>query len=154
KYWDGLYPLPDEEGIDTRTAPLTGLNGDDAEGTLIAPINKVPITDNTSVGRLSTAHYQEASNLAKITDPKVKEKRLARGAVAMETFLKAVAESPPKFYTNLVEDLTQSLDEYGKLCGALDKRCDGRAPPSSNIRGALTGCLDAIKGVAQNKLAM
>src|SRR5262249_27117373 len=33
KHWDGLYPQPDEDGLETRLAPLTGLNGDDAEGT-------------------------------------------------------------------------------------------------------------------------
>src|SRR2546425_1256477 len=38
RYWDGLYPVPDEEGVATRVAPLTGLNGEDADGTLIAPI--------------------------------------------------------------------------------------------------------------------
>src|SRR5581483_9147750 len=44
QFWDGLYPLPDEEGLATRVAPLTSLNGDDAEGTLIAPIALVPLT--------------------------------------------------------------------------------------------------------------
>src|SRR5262245_59337534 len=33
-FWDALYPTPDEEGMTTRVAPLTGLNGDEADGTL------------------------------------------------------------------------------------------------------------------------
>src|SRR5205085_11733819 len=48
RFWDGLYPLPDEDGVATRVAALTGLNGDNAEGTLINPIARVPITDHTS----------------------------------------------------------------------------------------------------------
>jgi type VI secretion system protein ImpA len=42
-FWDGLQPMPDEEGMTTRVAPLTGLNGDEAEGTLIVPIGMVPL---------------------------------------------------------------------------------------------------------------
>lgn len=45
-YWDNLYPLPDDEdGVETRVAPLTGLNGEGAEGVLIAPIRNVIITE-------------------------------------------------------------------------------------------------------------
>src|SRR5262249_58287571 len=47
RFWDGLYPSPDEEGLATRVAPLTGLNGDNAEGTLLNPIARIPITDAT-----------------------------------------------------------------------------------------------------------
>ncbi len=46
QFWDGIFPTPDEEGVPSRVAPLTGLNGEDAEGTLIAPINRIPITDS------------------------------------------------------------------------------------------------------------
>src|SRR6516164_4991146 len=59
-YWDGLYPQPDEDGLVTRVAPLTGLNGDDAEGTLIQPIAKVPLTGGSSVGPFTQAHYLKA----------------------------------------------------------------------------------------------
>src|SRR5216683_5198563 len=40
-FWDEIYPLPDEEGIATRVAPITGLNGLDREGTLIQPLGKL-----------------------------------------------------------------------------------------------------------------
>ena len=33
-FWDGLYPLPDEDGVATRVLPITGLNGQSGEGTL------------------------------------------------------------------------------------------------------------------------
>jgi type VI secretion system protein ImpA len=100
KYWDNLYPMPDEEGLETRVAPLTGLNGDDAEGTLVAPINRVPVTAKSSVGELTLANYQEALAVSKIADPKVREKKIAAGARSMDVFNKAVQESPPAFYRN------------------------------------------------------
>ncbi len=152
KFWDGLYPLPDEEGLVTRIAPLVGLNGEEAEGTLMAPIARVPITDTTSVGRFTLAHYNESNSLKKITDPKVLQRKLDQGAVTLEDFQKAVAETPAGFYHNLMDDLSACLTEFAKLGEALDKRCDGRGPPTSTIREALTACRDVIQEVARDKL--
>jgi type VI secretion system protein ImpA len=153
-YWDGLFPMPDEDGLETRVAPLTGLNGDDAEGTLLVPIARVPITAATSIGRLDCTHYQQAVALGKLADAKVREQKVAAGALSLDAFQKAVGESSTPFYTNLVEDLNQCREEFAKLGAALDVRCDGRAPPSSQIRTALEACLDLIKDVARAKLAV
>jgi type VI secretion system protein ImpA len=32
QYWDGLFPLPDDYGMETRVTPVTGLNGRDGNG--------------------------------------------------------------------------------------------------------------------------
>ncbi|MDW8371810.1 MAG: type VI secretion system ImpA family N-terminal domain-containing protein, partial [Geminicoccaceae bacterium] len=43
RFWDGLYPLPDEDGVSTKVAPITGLNGEGGDGALTQPIRKVPL---------------------------------------------------------------------------------------------------------------
>src|SRR5271165_3522636 len=48
RYWDDLYPRPDEDGVATRIAPLMGLNGEGTEGTLIIPLLNIPLTCSTS----------------------------------------------------------------------------------------------------------
>jgi type VI secretion system protein ImpA len=149
KYWDNLYPRPDEEGIETRVASLAGL---DAGDSVTVPINRVPLTDSAAHGGLAMSHYQQAQNLGKVTDVKVRQQKIAEGAVDMGTFQQAVAETPTSFYSTLVTDLTGCIDEFGKMCGALDKRCGADAPPSSSIRAALVGCLDVVKDVAKDKL--
>jgi type VI secretion system protein ImpA len=151
-YWDGLYPQPDEDGLETRVAALAGLNGDDAEGTLLVPIARVPLTEVTSVGRLDSTHYQQAVALAKQTDTKIREQKLAAGTLPLEAFQKAVAESSAPFYKHLVDDLGQCLQEFTQLGAALDARCNGHAPPTFQIRTALESCLDVLKEVAQAKL--
>jgi type VI secretion system protein ImpA len=153
QFWDGLYPLPDEDGLESRVAPLTGLNGDDAEGTLLVPITRVSITEATSIGKLNCTHYQQAVALGKLADAKLRAQKIDEGALSLDAFQKAVGESSAAFYGNLVEDLNQCRDEFAKLGAALDARCDGRAPPSSQIRNALESCLDLIKDVARAKLA-
>jgi type VI secretion system protein ImpA len=153
KFWDGIYPLPDEDGLETRVAPLAGLNGADSEGTLIAPINRAPITGGQD--RYGVMHYLEAKALGKIADAAVRDKKAAQGATTPDKFAKAVAGAPPSFYVNLVQDLTQCQEEFAKLGQALEQRCGpDKAPPTSNIRNALAACLDAVKDAARDKLAV
>ncbi|MFL5342358.1 MAG: type VI secretion system protein TssA [Gemmataceae bacterium] len=152
KYWETIYPLPDEEGLETRVAGLTGLNGQDAEGTLKAPIAKIPITESKGEPPFAAYHYEEALNFAKVTDPKVRERKLEQGTASLEKIQQAVNESSGKFYMNLVEDIDRCCEEYGKLTAVLDAKCGEKAPPSSNIRAALAAVLDVVKNVAKHKL--
>jgi type VI secretion system protein ImpA len=152
QYWDGLYPRPDDDGMETRVAPLTSLNGEDSEGTLIAPIAQVPLTEaGASTGPFASYHYQSASTLEQV-DAEAREKRIQQGAVTLAQLEKAASDSSVTFFVNLVDDLKACRAEFDGLSSALDSRCDGRAPPSSNIRGALTGCLDAVMALARDKL--
>lgn len=158
KFWDGLYPLPekdpppDEPPLAARIAPLVSLNGEDGEGTLIAPMARVPITEATSIGDPYTlAHFNEGTSLKRITDKATLDKKLASGAVSLEMFKKAVAETQAPFYRNLVEDLNACTAEFAKFGEVLNKRCDGRGPPTSNIRNALNKCLETVKQEAGDK---
>jgi type VI secretion system protein ImpA len=153
-FWDTLYPTPDEEGVSTRVAPLTGLNGDDADGTLIAPINRVPLTDSANLGKLTYSNYLQAVATGKILDPKAKEKKVAAGALTMETFQKAVDETPAAYYRALFDDLTASLEELGKLGQTLDAKAGPAAPPTGTIRTALENVLASVNDVAKAKLAV
>lgn len=153
-FWDDLYPTPDEEGLSTKVAALAGLNGDDSEGTLLAPIRTVPITDSDTHGGLSFANYLQALATSKILDPKVKEKKVAAGAMTFEKVQSAMGETSNAFVKALYDDLTASLDEFDKLTTALDAKCGSAAPPSTAIRAGLTAVLDAVKDVARDKLAV
>ena len=62
-FWDTLYPLPDEEGSATRTAPLAGLNGEESDGVILAPIAGVPVTAAGSCRPLTLADYRRAVDL-------------------------------------------------------------------------------------------
>ena len=120
----------------------------------MVPLNLVPITAVTSVGQFALSHYQEATATSKISDSKLREKKIAAGALSMDTFLKAIEESPPSFYNNLVQDLVAVLRGVRQALRGLSQRCDGQEPPSSNIRTALEKTLDTIKDLARNKLTV
>jgi type VI secretion system protein ImpA len=154
RYWDGLYPRPDEDGMQTRVAPLTSLNGDEGEGTLIGPIANVPLTEGNSCGPFAHCHYQQAVALTQVADEETRQARIDRGAVSMALIETAVRETPAGFFAQLVEDLRASQEEYAQLGAVLDERCGDETPPTSNIRSALAICLETVTVLARDKLAV
>ena len=152
-YWEGLYPLPDEDGVETRVAPLTGLNGEGAEGVLIAPVRNVALTEGNSVGPFNFWQYQQALDIQKILDEEQRAERVAKIGFSVDDIDKAVAESAESFYVDLVDDLEQCIEEYSRISQLLDEHCGvHEAPPTSNILGVLRDCLGAVKHIAKYKL--
>jgi len=137
KFWDDLYPLPDEDGVETRVSPLTGLNGDDGDGTLIGPINQVPLTDGYSNGSFAAWQYEQAYEIETIVDPDKKEARIAQGGATLKTIESSVLETGASFFTSLIEDLDECIEEFSNMSSILDDKCGHDAPPTSNIRNAL-----------------
>ncbi len=151
-FWDGLYPIPDEDGIETRVAPLSGLNGEGAEGVLIAPIRRVKITEGGSTGPFSLWEYQQALNNDKITDDDLKDKKIAQLGLSLEDVEKAVNESSVEFFVNLRDDLDVALDTYKNIGQTLDSLCGMQdAPSTRNITDVLEECRGAISHIARNK---
>ena len=151
RYGDEIYPEPDEDGLETRLAPLTGLNGADAEGTLIAPMRSVPLTAKSSVGAFGLAHYRQALDLERAT-PEQRERRISQGAVALGTIQIAIAESDSDFFNNLRDDLTACQAEFAQLSQQLDGKFGQTSPPTSTIRGVMTECLETLQIIARDKL--
>ncbi len=151
-FWDGLYPLEDEDGMETKVAPLTGLNGDGGDGTLIQPIRKVHITQGGSDLPYAFWQYEQAGELAKVADEEKRQARIDAGALTMEQMTRAVSETPAPFYSDLVADLKACIDEFSKLNALLDEKCGQDSPPSSNIRNLLQTILDETSFLAKDKL--
>lgn len=136
-YWDKLFPSIETEGVEGRVAPLTGLNGDDSEGTLIGPIRNVSVTGGSSVGPFSVWQYEQALEVDKIADQEAKQRRIDAGAIAMKDVLTAVKETSAGQFRTLRDDLAAAREEFAKLCTVLDEKAGSASPPASNIRAAL-----------------
>lgn len=136
KFWDGLHPMPDEDGLETRIAPLSGLNGFGGGGTLIAPIARIPLTDPRSVDPVGTWSCRQAEEIAKLEED-ARAERIANGSTDPEQVSQAAAESSAEFYTTLLGDLQGALEELALLSSCLDERCGADSPPTSALREAL-----------------
>jgi type VI secretion system protein ImpA len=128
-FWPDLYPLADEDGVQTTLAPLTGLNGERNNGTLITPINCIPLLTHHDI-QLASWQYSQSDSL-----PLFQEAAIAAGW---------------KKIKSLTEDIQYCSDAYEKLCLLLDEKC-GKvlSPPTSNIRNVLKTAEDIAKALQQ-----
>lgn len=143
-FWESLYPPEDEDGVETKVAPVTGLNGEGGDGTLIAPIRRVPISLGNSAGPFATWQFDQAMELRRIDDEERRQARIDAGAVAYEDFERAVRETPADFYIALDADLEAAQTALAAMSDALDAKAGHDAPPLGTIRDALTAVRDAV----------
>ena len=143
-FWDGLFPLPDEEGISTRVAPVAGLNGIGGEGTLTQPIRKLALFNRPSGEPFRFFQYEQAAELAAIADPTRRQQRLDAGVLPIETVNSeaAVAErlagdtGGPGF-AELARQAGDAAAAWQALSALLDERAGADAPPTSRVRDLL-----------------
>ncbi len=153
QYWPALYPMPDEDGIETRVAPLSGLNGEGAEGVLIAPIRNCQITQGQSSGPYTYWQYQQAVDIQRQTDERIREDRSQKLGFSLDDIEKAVSESSVEFFVRLRADLTASLATYRRLGQNLDELCGLHdAPSTRNITNILEECLGAVMHLSRDKV--
>lgn len=152
QFWENIYPLPDEDGIETTVAPLSGLNGQGAEGVLIAPIRRVPITEADEPGPFGFWQYQQALDVQKIADENERNSKIEANGFGIEDIEKSVAQSSQEFFVNQRDDLEESINTYREIGTKLDELCGAQEAPSvNNIINTLQQCLGAIKHLGQAK---
>lgn len=151
RYWDGVHPRPDEDGLATTVAQLSGLNGDEVDGTLLLPLRAIAVAFDADGQPLSGADYHYAYE----ADGTINKDRRA---ALIRRFEGAARTTPPEFARLRREDVAECQREFDLLTKVLDEKCgvgpDGRplAPQSSRIRGALAstmGCLESLYGRAE-----
>lgn len=152
-FWDQLHPMPDEYGMETRVSCLAGLNGEGAEGVLIAPIRKVDLTEGYHPGPFCLWQYKQASEVSKMLDDSDRQERVDSMGFSLDDVEKAVEESSEQFYVDIREDISQCIEDYKVIGQLLDEKCGlDDAPSIRNITDILEECLGAVNHIAKLKL--
>lgn len=152
QYWDGLFPSIEGSDISYRIAPLVNLNGvDGAEGTLISPINRVPLIVDKDT-ELARWHYAQVLLLAQ-REPAARQRLIDNGAITSERFQKAGANAKPEAVQATYRQISEALAAFKRLQATLVQKCGSDAPPSSTIQGALEECLKIVGDFSAGKVA-
>ncbi|EGR9006341.1 type VI secretion system protein TssA [Vibrio vulnificus] len=149
-YWADLYPMPDEDGLETRISPIIGLNGIDNEGTLIFPLSCIPMTEGLSEQPYAYWEYQQALDLERCDEDKKRAKR-DQGVPELSDITQAVKSSSSQFYQRLIEDLNRAISSFERFSQALDSACE-EVTPSSYISRKLDAIHSAIMHLASDKM--
>ncbi|MET4696839.1 type VI secretion system protein TssA [Endozoicomonas lisbonensis] len=153
QFWDGVYPEPDEDGLETKVAPITGLNGDGAEGTLLAPVRNCPVTAEGNKGEFTYFNYQQIYDASKITDEEKRADRYEALGHTLEDITQTISTTGDAFYLDLVESLEICNEKYKALNHLLYEHCGHDAPPSSQLSDLLDEVLRAVRYLCQDIIA-
>ncbi|CAH0990144.1 hypothetical protein SIN8267_00229 [Sinobacterium norvegicum] len=153
QFWAGIYPLPDEDGIETTVAPITGLNGDGGEGTLLTPIRNCPIVPNDSDIVYTFWQYHQAKEASRITDEEDKQKRYDSLGYHLDDIEQAIQAGPDDFYVKLLSAIENALSQFNELNATLKVHCKHETPPSSNIKNLVEEVLRTLRFATKEKLS-
>ena len=152
-FFENIYPLPDDDGIETRVYPLIGLNGEDGSGTLILPLKNVPLSEDYDLP-FTFNLYSRCLEAENISDPDAKRQRIDEIGLSLDTIHAQVHASSEAFYRQLIEDIETCLSHFNSMTKLLDEKCGlADSPPSSAIKKTLESVLNALKTLTKTKLA-
>ena len=152
RYWPDLHPQPDEDGVETTIAPLTGLNGRDGNGTLLQPLSRLPLTFGADGSSYALWQVEQAAGLDLLGDDDRRERRIAAGTVPMDVIEASARATPPAAFVRLASDIDRCLQAFQGLEAALDARLGVDGPPTRAIRDTLEQMRRTLTGLAGSAL--
>jgi type VI secretion system protein ImpA len=136
QYWDDVFPLPDDYGIETRVAPITGLNGRDGGGSLIQPLFKVPFFDRADGTPVTFFTYQASEQLPSLPQER-RDARIAAGAIPFEDIEKEARTVGAGRLGRLRDEATLALEAWEGMASVLDQKASEDPPSTSHVRDML-----------------
>ncbi|MGH7119651.1 MAG: type VI secretion system protein TssA [Acetobacteraceae bacterium] len=138
RYWaDGLYPEADEEGLLTRVAPVTGLNGEGGDGTLTQPLRKLTLFPRRDGTPLAYWQYQQAMEVQGIGDTARRQARIAAGVIPLEELEQDARAAGAAHFAALREASRSAAEAWRALADAFDVAAGADGPPTGQIRDLL-----------------
>jgi type VI secretion system protein ImpA len=136
QYWDGVFPLPDDYGTETRVAPVTGLNGRDGGGSLIQPLFKVPFFDRADGTPITFFTFQSSEQLPGLT-PDRRNARIKAGAIPFDELEKEARSVGVARLGRLRDEATLALEAWEGMANVLDAKAGDDPPSTSHVRDML-----------------
>eukprot|EP01037_Dinobryon_pediforme_P015260 gene15260-15408_t len=144
-FWDnGVFPLPDEDGISTRVAPITGLNGQGGDGTLVQPLRKVALCRRPSGEMLQFYQYEDAANVAAIADPNRKQSRIDAGSLVFDDVENWCRAAGQAHFAAQRTRATDAREAWMAMSDVLDDKAGGDSPATGRIRDLLADFLSIV----------
>ena len=137
KYWDPGYPRPDEEeGLEVRGAPIGGLAGEGADGTLMQPLRRLPLFHRADGAPVGLHLYRQAEETDALADAKRKKARIDAGMPELAT-LQAEAKLDAAHLRSVGLAARAAGEAWAAMDAALSARFGADAPATRRVAEAL-----------------
>jgi type VI secretion system protein ImpA len=147
--WDnGLHPQPDEDGIETQVAPITGLNGQGNDGTLMQPLRKSVLFPGPDGAPLTFWQYMQSEELETISDAARRKQRLGTGVVPLADVAGAARQAGGVRLSALRAEAKGALAAWTRMSEVLEEKAGSDAPPTGRVRDLLMAIADVANTYA------
>src|SRR5215510_3382030 len=102
RYWDDLFPLPDDYGMETRVAPVTGLNGRDGNGSLIQPLYLIALFSRPDGSDFTYYQYRQSEQLGTL-DAERRQQRVDAGTVPFDDVEREARAAGVRHFATLLD---------------------------------------------------
>lgn len=132
EFWDAGFPQPDEEGLDGRAAPIGGLAGAGADGTVMQPLRRLPMFRRADGAPLGLYQWEQAEETAGIANEERRQARRDAGVPELAT-LEAEARIDRPFVSGVARAAEAALQAWRGMEQATEQRFGAEAPATRNV---------------------
>lgn len=148
QYWDNVFPMPDEDGMETRLAAVAGLSGQGVDGTLMQPLRKSVLFQRPDGTPFGLWNYQATLELSGISDGERRAQRLAAGVVTFEEVEKEARVAGPAHWSAQRDAVTESMAAWKEMGRVLDEKAGDASPSGNRVREVLELMLETCNRFA------
>jgi type VI secretion system protein ImpA len=148
QYWDHGFPrLDDEDGLDGRGAPIGGLSGEGADGTLMAAIRNYPLFRRGDGAPCDLFTWQRAEETASLADAARKAARIKAGMPDFDA-LQNEARADVATVRAAGDAARAAAAAWSALDAAVTARFGGDAPSTRRVAEALAAIIEISVRIA------
>jgi len=151
RYWDTIYPLPEDGDLDLRASALEWAND-----RLPTAVRGLAVTKGDAREAYSLLNWEESRQVEEAgrKSPEALQAMVAEGKITGEQWDKAVASGDRAFYETLYKAVSESFEEAEKLATVVDEKFGSSAPSLMGLKTALEDCRELVKGIVRKKRDM
>jgi len=147
-FWDNGFPrLDDEDGLDGRGAPLGGLSGEGADGTVMGPIRRYPLFQRPDGSDCDLFAWQRAEETAAIADAERRNARLQSGIPDFDSLQNEARAAVPALRAAGAA-ASKALAAWTAMDTAISARFGADAPSTRRVAEALQAIIDISTRIA------
>jgi type VI secretion system protein ImpA len=154
RHWDGLFPMPDDSGMEARVAAIAGLSGQGTDGTLMQPLRKISLFNRPDGSPFTLWQYQAAVELGGITDPARRAQRIDSGVLPFEEVEKEARVAGPTHWSAQRDTIAKALASWKEMERVLDEKAGQASPAVNRVRDLLEFVLETCHKFAPPEAAM
>ena len=152
RYWDGLFPLPDDYGMETRVSPVTGLNGRDGNGSLMQPLYMTGAVQPAGrhAGRLLPVPADRNSSARSMRNGASAHRG---GAIPFEDSSARRAPQAAPVRAHCCRDARAARDAWQAMADMIDAKAGADGPSTTAVRDLLSGIIEIARRYAPAEAA-